>query len=980
MHLIWGAITLLGTLRNPHLLMSREIDILQQKLQQGPPNPELIQKQIEKDENEVAQEMNGKEINCIGVIDKQFTEAEIVEKLIEKIENMNPPEFPAPAENQENYQTISFTDLLKKIEEQIEKLISKFKNIKNPSDLNQLLIQIPSLSSQTVIAAQCAENQNISKLVSVMMTLTVIVQELQGSEENKQILEVQISKAAQGCQHAWSNLQKLGVNTPEKLKLQNDKHKHPSRSLRVQNVEIVNIPECQLQCGVWLSQAEKAARIAGSRMPSKLQIPILHLTPNIDKGGNENLNINEQNKKPIKTDRSNLFVSQRFGQQIQTIINNKSGLSDEKIGIAIRDTVLEKPPQEDQIDGEEFIPIQANIGQIRQEFVQTNIAEMLKGKKVEDLLLIEYEVVRRAPLGNDNTKKVSEGRVVVPIDGILDRHDLENIENRPEIIELHELSLHIQSLLYAEIARFLKPFDQNKIIPFTLQDTEVSIMVDISSSMTKLSKMKQIGSMVLATGISSILSSFGVQLHLFVFADREAIWKLSDLNYHNPQEDLIRLIDSLREGGRPGSFPLDAAIASHNEWVDRLNNPTREKQGSPNHLTIIISDFISAQVIDRERDWSTENIGRCILISLNTDLNLELLDKKKVPRELYENGLIPKFTPGGNISSFCIDPKELCSGFASPDSNQIFQMIQEIARKIFTKSEFKEQIKQKSSILTTCAPIQDKTMFWANLTHVHEVKKKSNQIEEKTKNDFFVQIKPTLNFALASVKSTVKLILLQEPKNVETDNKWLQRQSANESKTPFVGISRDIATTALTHSFVPNRAAGKEPSPSSGQLWIPGLRRFIQSGYTYPNLFLKKSRRNQKAYSITFVIDNTQRIFSPLNISHTVSTISAIIGSIALIPDGDEIVIDVIAASDGKANLLIHNIQVRLLSDGTLISDILRTADKCAGTESGLGIGIASALQLTSRRSGVGFGRRIIAFTDSIVTNAADVSTLRQAL
>lgn len=43
--------------------------------------------------------MNGKEINCIGVIDKQFTEAEIVEKLIEKIENMNPPEFPAPAEN-----------------------------------------------------------------------------------------------------------------------------------------------------------------------------------------------------------------------------------------------------------------------------------------------------------------------------------------------------------------------------------------------------------------------------------------------------------------------------------------------------------------------------------------------------------------------------------------------------------------------------------------------------------------------------------------------------------------------------------------------------------------------------------------------------------------------------------------------------------------------------------------------------------------
>ncbi|KAA6378936.1 MAG: putative NEK protein kinase, partial [Streblomastix strix] len=42
--------------------------------------------------------------------------------------------------------------------------------------------------------------------------------------------------------------------------------------------------------------------------------------------------------------------------------------------------------------------------------------------------------------------------------------------------------------------------------------------------------------------------------------------------------------------------------------------------------------------------------------------------------------------------------------------------------------------------------------------------------------------------------------------------------------------------------------------------------------------------------------------------------------------------------------------------------------------------GLASAQQLTSRRRGVGFGRRIIAFTDSIVSNASDVSTLRQAL
>ncbi|KAA6360210.1 MAG: hypothetical protein EZS28_044263 [Streblomastix strix] len=450
-------------------------------------------------------------------------------------------------------------------------------------------------------------------------------------------------------------------------------------------------------------------------------------------------------------------------------------------------------------------------------------------------------------------------------------------------------------------------------------------MVDISSSMTKLSKMKQMGAMVLVSGISEILSSFGIQLHFFAFADREAIWKLSDTNHHNPQEDLIRLVDALREGGRPGSCPLDAAITSHNEWIDRLNNHAQEIQVAPNHLTIIISDFISAQVLDRDRDWSKENIGRCILTSLYTEINYELLDIKKVPKELYENGLIPKFTPGNSISSFFIDPKELCSGFASPDTSQIPNILKEIVQKIITKTDQKNSIKQKSTSLVICPPFQDKILYWVNLTQVHEIKTKSNETEEKSKNYFFVQIKPTSSFALVALNTSEKAILLQEFKNIETDSKWLQRQASSDNKIPFVGIARDIATTALTHSLVPNRAAGKEPSASSGQLWIPGLRRFIQSGFTYPYLFLKKSRRNQKAYSITFVIDNTQRIFSPLNISHTVSTIASIINSITLIPDGDEIVVDVIAASDGKANLLTQNIQISLLSDWTLIESIRRT-------------------------------------------------------
>ncbi|KAA6394322.1 MAG: hypothetical protein EZS28_010148, partial [Streblomastix strix] len=957
-----------------------------EKIQLGPQSikniPDFSIKQREQENQDLNnREIEGNEVDCVGVICGKFVKAEVVEKLLEKVENLNPPEFPPLSEKQENRNPISLQGLLNQVQEKLNNSVNKFQTIKNPSELNLLLIQIPSLASKIIIAVQCAGNQNISKLVSRLGILTIICQELQQSKENMQLFQVQIQKSVQGCYRVWSSLIKVGISPPPELNLSSDiLHQIQSSGVSTQNVEISQIPECQLQHGVWLSQAEKDARNLNVRTQTKFGNKSLHIAinENIKTVG---VQYESSDRKSARTDR--MCKQSNLDQglvQVNPINTNNPELSDDKMAVAIRDAIVEKPPQEQLIEGEEFVLQKVNLDKVQTKSIQADIDLLLKGKKVEDLLIMEYESVRRAPKGKDNKKKVSEGRAVVPLDGTQDRHEANSIENRPEIIELHDLSLQIQSLLYALIAQLILPYNLNQIIPYTLQDTEVSLMVDISASMTKLSKLKQMGAMILASGISSVLSSFGIHLYHYAFADREAIWKLTDSNHHNPQEDLIRLIDALREGGRPGSCPLDAAITSQNEWALRQNSPTREIQVAPNHLTIIISDFISAQIFDEDRDWSNENIGRCILISFNTDLNKTILDEKKVPREIYENGLIPKFSPNKDVIAINFNPNELFLEDNLKDSINLSKILSEIAKRIIAKSDQKDPVKQKSTSLTICAPVQDQTLFWENLAEVHKDQIKSNKNEERTQNDFFIQIEPIFSFALVALNTSEKTILLQEPKNFETDNKWLEHQGAQENKSPFYGISREVATKALTHSLVPNRAAGKEPSASSGQLWIPGLRRFIQSGFTYPNLFLKKCKRNQKAYSITFVIDNTQRIFSPLNIQHSVTTIASLIGSIALIPDGDEIVVDVIAASDGKANLLIQNIQQRQLSDRSLISDILRTVDKIAGKESGLGIGLASALQLTSRRSGVGFGRRIVAFTDSIASNVSDVSTLRQAL
>jgi hypothetical protein len=58
-----------------------------------------------------------------------------------------------------------------------------------------------------------------------------------------------------------------------------------------------------------------------------------------------------------------------------------------------------------------------------------------------------------------------------------------------------------------------------------------------------------------------------------------------------------------------------------------------------NHFNIVISDFISAQALDKIHDWSSENTGRSLLISFD----ISSLDQKQIQRELYENGLILKY-------------------------------------------------------------------------------------------------------------------------------------------------------------------------------------------------------------------------------------------------------------------------------------------------------------------------------------------------
>jgi Mg-chelatase subunit ChlD len=643
-----------------------------------------------------------------------------------------------------------------------------------------------------------------------------------------------------------------------------------------------------------------------------------------------------------------------------------SSLTPDQMCVAVKRTSVEKPPPDNPAPPKatDFLPLQANPDEIETRHLSSaNIAAMMKGKTVEELLAQEWSYVENAPQGRDGHKKLSEGRRYCLLPGSLDTPppDIQD-----EVVELQRLSLQIQSVLYSALSSAMAPYDQNTPAPETFRNTEVAIVVDVHASMTTLSPVKLLCAEILTCGITMVLSAIGVPMKHFAFADREAIWILSDPTNPTPMLGLLRVIDALRTGGRPESYPLDAVLMVQHEWETQHSGG----QGADCHLTIVISDFIGAQVLDRSRDWSEYSLGQCLLLSIDTEFQELVLTKKKIPKTVYQNGLIPVFGQDSGIQAFRINATETCNGVPT-QSSSLPDAMSAIIRSLFSTSV---PIKQGPSFgLRTQYPVLGTAPVWSHL----------GKIQEKNTGDankVFVQIQASQKFPLMVMLSDVPPGKVSVSEHIEVLREWIERKGGTMAESPFTGISHSIVTMALTPSLVPNMAVGKEPSSSSGELWIDGLRRFIASGYNYQYIFRKKSRRNQKAYAITIVVDSVQRLFSVFNAYHTLSTTAALLGALPLIPDSDDIVVDLIAASSSDIALLTNGLPVRHLSDRGLVSDILRTIEHIAGVESGIGIGCQAALKIAARRSGVGMGRKIIVLTDGIVGSPSDVVTLKSAL
>lgn len=144
-------------------------------------------------------------------------------------------------------------------------------------------------------------------------------------------------------------------------------------------------------------------------------------------------------------------------------------------------------------------------------------------------------------------------------------------------------SFLLRNIISNLIKKRLLVYNENEILPLTLNNSYIDILEDISQIK---SEKQRIVSWLLSTGLSIPLSKYGVKLKIPVFAERDNVWLLSDdFSNENIPIQLSRLRDALACLERIQSFPADA--------LKKLKNSFFKKYDSK-YCQILISNLISA--------------------------------------------------------------------------------------------------------------------------------------------------------------------------------------------------------------------------------------------------------------------------------------------------------------------------------------------------------------------------------------------------
>ncbi|KAG4092785.1 hypothetical protein H8356DRAFT_1049181 [Neocallimastix lanati (nom. inval.)] len=532
--------------------------------------------------------------------------------------------------------------------------------------------------------------------------------------------------------------------------------------------------------------------------------------------------------------------------------------------------------------------------------------------------------------------------------------------------ECSQASSFIQSTISNLIKSNLKFIDNKKILPNTILNSYVDITVDI----THMSQIQRVTALVISAGLSIPLNYYGVNIRISVFGERNGVWLLSDDFSTNIGIQLARLRDALASKKRYMSFPGDTLYSLKQDWIDRFKNE------HTNYTSVLISSLISPQVVNKQIDWSNYISNKIIVFGLKSIFAEEFKNKY----EVYEKLLQIPITNKDQITQEFLEPINILN-----QNNRERNLLEILCKSLVTscihKSDDKDNFKENKIILNNNNNddnnsnnnnninnnnnnnieneisslknifkfinnnMDDKIFFGQNISHIMTDISKINEIFYPPKillpstSEFSQNVKTDDNGSIGNLKNTVELIL----------------------KSQF-GLA-----------FAPNTSAGKIPSASGGTISIPAIKKWIVSGFTYKEIFLKKAGKTKRKYSITIVIDLSSSIHLSCNYSHAIATILLLLIAPSTLQDNDEIKLDVIISTLNGPKIMFMSSKASTFESISCINSIINVIDKEVSKFCTPGSTLNAAYQINMQRGGVGIGKNIFFITDGYVTSRKEI-------
>ena len=131
-------------------------------------------------------------------------------------------------------------------------------------------------------------------------------------------------------------------------------------------------------------------------------------------------------------------------------------------------------------------------------------------------------------------------------------------------------SFLLQNIISNLIREKLLIYNEEKILPYSLLNSYMDILIDISQTM---SEEQKIASLLITTGLSISFSKYGIKIRISVFGERDNVWLLSDdFSSENIQIQLSRLRESLACLKKIQSFPGDVLKILKNSFYKKYDN------------------------------------------------------------------------------------------------------------------------------------------------------------------------------------------------------------------------------------------------------------------------------------------------------------------------------------------------------------------------------------------------------------------------